>query len=225
MHRPQNARCEAIKMVDALANRNAAPKITGDRRLPLFDQTYDWSEDERIWGKTIPELVRRAEEAWPELVEHIGDDRYCLTLGNDNGAYVWTVGNICRMIAAKNLTQACYNALKPESKDMSTRLWHLAAANELKSWCKARDGKQLYELQIEACQDAIAEARRPEQFFPSVEARRAWIAGLEAAVKSLRESKRAVPFSGFGGEEFDRYSAKQAEQIRKEIGQGTGRAE
>ncbi len=77
---------DRVALIDALANRNPVPKLVGnDRVIPIFDKNYDWSEDRRVWGKAIPDVITHIEDVWPETAKNLEDKRYCITLGNDNG--------------------------------------------------------------------------------------------------------------------------------------------
>ena len=77
--------------------------------------------------------------------------------------------------------------------------------------------KRLYELQIEMCQWAMTELRKPKDF-PSISRLRgkAWVAAIEAEIESLRESQSAVRYHGFGGEEEVPYSREKAETLRED---------
>jgi hypothetical protein len=215
----EKVRVNALAMINALANRNSSPKLVGRHHTPVFGKKYDWSEYTRVWGKAIPEIVDHVGDAWSELVKHIDDERYCITLGNDSGSFNWTVGVVCRRIVASNLTEACYQAVKTESKGDYARLCPEVVLDntKLKSWCVNRVDKRLYQMQIEMCGLAIAQVSKADEDSPSPQTRRAWGAALEAEIRSLRESKRAVRFNGFGSEEFDLYSAEKAEKLREEL--------
>ncbi len=97
-------------MVEALANRNAEPKLDHKFR-PHFGPKYDWSEKGRVWN-TVNALIGNAEAAWPELVAHLDDDRYCLTVKTiDAFVYNWSVGEMCREIVGRNLAEAYFRSI------------------------------------------------------------------------------------------------------------------
>ena len=61
---------DRVALIDALANRNPVPKLVGnDRVIPIFDKNYDWSEDRRVWGKAIPDVITHIEDVSPETAK------------------------------------------------------------------------------------------------------------------------------------------------------------
>jgi hypothetical protein len=185
MKRSKKSKLELQAMVDALANRNRAPEMV--RREPIFSRDYDWSEYNRAW-KAILALVPHAEDAWPELVSHLDDERYALTLRGPSGKTDnWTVSSVCRMIVARNLSEAYYRNLNPEAEIVYARLRSPEIArnkNKLKSWCEKRSKRSLYELQIEMCEWAIGELQAPDEFPPISRLRlQAWIASIKAEIE------------------------------------------
>jgi hypothetical protein len=218
----EKASVDVRALVEALANRNPVPNLVGkDHPKPIFEKKVDWLEDDRVW-MAIPVLVRNAEDAWPEMVKHIDDQRYCITLETTESGitYNWTVGDMCRYIVAGNLAAAYHRNLRPLTEQARARLgWPKVARDrkKLKAWCEERSKKQLYELQIDSCQWAITELRALDGYTRVSRIRaRAWIAAIEAEIESLQESKQAVAFGGFGAEEFTPYFREKAERIRAE---------
>jgi hypothetical protein len=203
-------------LIDALADRNPAPKLIGDADDPVavFDPKFDWDEYDRAW-RAIPALVHHAESAWPELVRHVDDERYCTTFESVSGdTHNWTVGDACRSIIGRNLSQAYYQNLQPESVLIYSRfrwpdLWN--DRKQFNAWFEARRKKKLYELQIEACEWAISELAGPDDLGDVPRAQRtAWVASIRKQIEWLRESKKAVPFPGYGDEEYTSYDKERA---------------
>jgi len=207
-------------MVESLASRNSAPKLNGARDThPTFDSEFDWEEYNRVW-EAIPTLIKHAEASWPTLVKHLDDKRYSITArSHSDYARNWTVGDLCRSIIGRNMSEAYYQNLRPESALVYARFRLPGIARDaktLKSWCEARSDKSLYELQIEACKWAAIELGEPlnELERPSPLRRRAWVAAIEAQIESLEESQSAIPFRAFGPEEFARYSKLSSKRSR-----------
>lgn len=198
-----------MALIDALANRNPVPKLVGnDRVIPIFDKNYDWSEDRRVWGKAIPDVITHIEDVWPETAKNLEDKRYCITLGNDNGPRNWSIGDVCQSVLRRTLEEASVEAVKPSSKLDALRLRpaFFFENDKFKSWCMDRKGKQLYELQIEICELAIGKhADKP-----------AWVAALKTQIRSLHESKQAVRLQSFGGDTFEVYNQEKARKLREE---------
>lgn len=205
-------------LVEALANRNAAPAFAGRWHYPAFDERYDWREYQRVWS-AIGALLRHAEHAWPDMVNHLDDDRYCITLLETDSDYTynWTVGDMCRAVIADNLSEAYYRNLKPGLQIVWARLRTPGIARDkktLKAWCEERRNKRLYELQIEMCHWAITELQKRDIPRVSDLRSKAWEAAIEAEIESLRDSEMPVVFRGFG-EQYTLYSPDKAERSRE----------
>jgi hypothetical protein len=206
---------DARALVEALANRNPQPTLDHSY-YPRLGPRYDWSENDRIW-KAVTALIDHAEEAWPALVAHLGDDRYCLTVETLEGfVYNWSVSDICREIIGRDLSQAYFQAI-PLYKLVYYRLRrpHFTRDKQkLKAWCEARCERVLYELQIEICQLVQPEvAAVQDDLHLSEGKRQQWREAIAAAVESLRRSKAAVRWTGFGHEELQPYR-KSLEALR-----------
>jgi hypothetical protein len=204
-------------MVEALVNNNHPPKIeNGGHRLPEFNKNFDWPEYSRVW-KAIPIVVNHAEGCWPELVSHLDDERYCMTIKSmSSHPHNFSVGDMCRDIIARNLSEAYYQNLKPELEIIYARFRRPEIADDkkkLKAWCEERSKKKLYELQIEMCQWAIKELNKHNISRVTYQSESDWITAIESEIESLRKSKQAVPFRGFGVEEYMRYNSDKPEEI------------
>jgi len=222
--KPAASPVDARKMAEALANRNPLPRLAKsmEGRDPVFPQDFNWSEDARAW-LALRSLIEHAEAAWPGMVRHLDDGRYCITVDEALSceyALNWTVGDACREIIAGALTQGYLRHLRMDK----VSYWRLARsdltrdAKKLQAWCASRSGRPLYELQIEICQAALADVQHgawPPRVTP--ERRRDWAAALKADVASLRASRKAYQFQGFG-ESYHPYSFKEIEAYRKMCG-------
>jgi hypothetical protein len=99
--RPNADAKRAAELVDAIVNRNKAPKVVKwrvaeMRRAALFREGHDWKEEARV-RKAADRLEKdRTEAVWEELVKRIGDRRYCETVTSvkTGDAYIRTVGEV-----------------------------------------------------------------------------------------------------------------------------------
>ena len=205
------------ELVDAIVNHNRAPTIIGGKgaREPLFDDRYRWAEQERV-EEAIQRLSAHAEEAWSELVRHLDDKRYCITYALFRSAYNFSVGDICETIIGEHLSEAYYGHV-PESDLTYSHLNYPAVVHEgkLKSWCQARSGKKLYELQIEMCEWSIRKLPTVPEV-PDEDCRNAIVA-IKRQIETLRKSKKPVLTKHFGrggGEVFTLYTHAEAIEIR-----------
>jgi hypothetical protein len=214
----------ALAAVEALVNRNHVPDLVGDHTTPIFDDKFDWAENGRVW-KAISRLVENenAEVAWTELVAHLDDEHYCITLKNIEGFTCnWTVGDICQDIVGGTLAAAYYRHMRPLKAIVWIRFALPDVATDkkkLKAWCREQSKRKLYELQADMCEWAETELKqRPRELRGvSSETIRDWIRAIAAERESLRGQKQAVFYGGFRGESQHPYTREMAERIQKEL--------
>jgi hypothetical protein len=211
------------KLIDALENHNPVPVMTKtvdrvDRSwgTPLFDKKYDWAEYNRV-DTAIESLVSNADVAWPEIIKHFDDNRYCITYHNDYG-HNFSIGDICRLIVIRWLTRAyseraalLIDAVRdPEYVAKQIRGSHAFREEKgLKDWCEERKNKKLYEMQIEMCEWVIGTVIAIKSV--SDEEREPFIKAVRAEIAELRTSKKAVRVAAFHDELFERYHPGHAE--------------
>jgi hypothetical protein len=202
------------RLVEALVNRNAAPEIDGEypnAGEPLFKKDYDWSEYYRVNG-AIDSLGQNALAVWPQLLQHLDDERYCTTRHDEYG-HNYSVDGLCDLIVRGCLTagyarhlhllyQASHDPEFVGAKFYCPDI--VATAADLKSWCEKRVREPLYEQQVEMCEWAIANAIARKRLFDKGQPE-PFIRAVQAQIKELRESRQAVPFPGFGMDDFRRY--------------------
>jgi len=192
---------DAKKVVKSLASKNSAPKLTGDEdeRKPIFDERYDWGEQERI-QEAIQLLVEHAAEAWPELVNHLDDKRYAITYRVLDSAYNFSIGEICEQIISDNISQAYYihlldDAIYNQQVYAVMSSPSVVKQGKLREWCEKRKNKKLYELQIEMCRWAIT--RIPELTDAPESKRQAAISAVKNQINTLETTKKPVPVKRF----------------------------
>ena len=197
---------EPKMVIDALANKNPQPEYVNNR--PVFDSNFDWNEHGRVWD-LLTTLARNAEVLFPQLVEHMDDTRYCTTVKFNvgGGSQNWTVGRACRILLTRTLSAAYYQHLTPQSVAIYAQMRSPdIASSELVEWCEKRSGKQLFQLQIEVCELAIAKLERPEcNLGGSKKVRAKWIEAIQAEAESMAKFKRAALPKWFSGEEYIYY--------------------
>jgi len=204
----QPAPPDARAMVEALGNRNPVPGIDADHQA-VFPKRYDSSEYVRA-ARAFYVLIDHAEDAWPEIVGHLNDDRYSITISHDidsssGYAHNWTVGDVCREIVVGALTGSYLQHVHTDKKSyyrlekfLPDKRGSMIGKDILKAWCDARSTKRLYELQIEVCQWAVAEVEKGGFERVSKSERLEWIAGIKSEIERLKTSKQAFRFKGFG---------------------------
>ena len=209
---------DAKALIDALENHNPMPKIKwkepGDYDV-LFDQKYDWAEYDRV-NKAVRLLAEHAEAAWPELLKHLDDKRYCSTYELFDIGRNFSVGDVCRCILRDWITIA-YRRYLPDAEKAWRKLNlpdMIIDDKNLEKWCKERSNKKLYELQAEACEWAENKASRLSRDAMSEAQREAFCIVVKGAAYDLRAYKKAVPCVQFNlGCHFN---PKSAEKLQKQ---------
>lgn len=217
---------QAAELVEAIANRNPAPKIVawpGDwpSKAALFSEDYDWKEEERT-RKAIGQLRKnRTEEVWEELVKRSADERYCVivTSVKTGDAHVEEVGLVCNSFARSRLIGVYWRHLPRSPHKEGEKLILDDGVGNLAKWRKDRAEKTLYELQIEVCMKAI-EALEKEKRVPKEERKNARIK-IEREIEQLRKTRR--PSQIEGGHSFyvgSVYNPDLAKRVRDGIKSG-----
>jgi hypothetical protein len=142
----------------------------------------------------IDDLVAHAEEAWPALIEHLDDKRYCVTFEQDQSAYNYSIAGICIVLLRGNLIEAYVHQLPALDRPAYGKLRSpdVIPDHDFKEWCRKQhdDGKKLYELQIEMCEWAIEAISELDEVSEKV--RDASIASIEKQIELLRKTKRPI---------------------------------
>jgi hypothetical protein len=208
---------DSIATIRSLENRNPHPLVRvprgGPDHIALFDKDYNWSEYERV-RKAIQTLAANAEEAFPELVAHLDDGRYCTTVWFPGSSVDMeeneSVGDVCRMIIANWLSA-------PYSRDLGAGPpkiaygWLIAGGvpqtgDRMKFWCEQQKGKRLYELQIETCKWVASHVRNVPEL--GDEDRKAIANSVQGKIDRLETTKRAIRFERFNFRFFSRETAR-----------------
>jgi hypothetical protein len=202
-----SAEPDGKSLIDAVANRNPKPEIvdvkgvrTPHLLMPLYSETYNWAEEERV-HRAIQELAEAdSEELWPKLMANLGDKRYCMMYTNYNTVsrdYEATVGDVCFWIGLKDLRHAYY-PMAPRQRRRGPILPQLAqpffSADELTEWWRSRRNKPLYEIQIDLADLAVSRVEQAEATVVSKEDAEKFIAGVKKVAAELRAAKKPVFF-------------------------------
>ncbi len=138
--------------------------------------------------------MEHTEQAWPDLVNALDDQRYSVTFTIHDYPSNWSVGKVCGEIISDYLAQGCY--FHPVYDDADGRRWETIMMNpvpreSLKQWCQERKNKTLYELQIETCEWAITTIAAS---FPlaSADSQRQAIEAIRAEIKALETTKKPL---------------------------------
>jgi hypothetical protein len=150
---PKTARARELdRFIDALANRNQPPRVAGS--YALFSEKYDWAEQQRVQTALDVLVKHSGADLWPRLLAHLDDKRYALTNKINGVVANMTIGSICWNIAYCDLVTP-FSDSWPNRSEISGNIFvggvKLTAPphHDLKTWYHARQGKALWELQVE----------------------------------------------------------------------------
>lgn len=139
------------RLVHSLRNANMQPRIFGGWNVQ-FDSEFDFAEQRRI-DKVIRTLMIYTEEAWPELVGNLENDKYSYTFGFGGATKNYSVGQVCEQIIRNALSASYDDSVEVlVGTEVTTNDLHdpkRRAPKELQEWLKSREKKRLFELQIE----------------------------------------------------------------------------
>jgi hypothetical protein len=201
--------------IDALANRNPIPKLVekDHETFPVFAANYDWNEDHRV-REILSELRGNASpELWERLIAHFADNRYALTMRYDEGdPQVYSVGDLCHLMAAGRLTFASTWKSEPGSEDPPD-IWLDLGLDDIPKWRRQRSQKSLYALQVEICETAVREISIAPNLSNSVKARIG--TELNAMLHELKGTKTPFSFLEVSMDGYDFFDAESGQDARK----------
>lgn len=179
-------------LIDGLASRNQAPDVVDGK--PSFPGDFDWADQERVLTAFRKSGRDGEETLWEELLKHLDDERYSLTMEfNDSEiGRNYSVGSLCRMLAYKHLAEDVLDHYASVERPVRVikELWP-----NLAQWRKAREGKSLYELQIEVCELGLKELPNLMQLrFLEERRRKRMQMQVESQIDDLKQSKKAAFF-------------------------------
>lgn len=219
-HEPE----ETARLFAQLVSKNMEPELKehdtnslrqlGPTKVPLFPTTFDW-ENQKVVRRSVLRLGKaESDEDWDELLKHLKDDRYCITVYPDyfNNPINYSIGKICSELARHRLSDPF---LKDRGFDRRDRLVMIDYKSDdmvdLRKWREARRDKKLYQLQLEVGErilDAIKDVKYVTEEWKEKSSNK-----LKMQLETLARNK--TPFeTAFGNDSFPTYSAKQAEKIR-----------
>jgi hypothetical protein len=215
---------EFREWINELANRNPEPKIAsrgGSESWPIFPEDFDFDEQKRVRTRLLSLPPLEGNDLWPILCEHRSDARYCLTYINRYGyTENASIGWMCREMTRGDLLFAYrqYSKRIPgtETEGQDNALWEPSVEDGFlgKEWFAARKGRQLWELQIEMCEWAIAKAPALEKL--SEKGRGEFVQKVTAEIERLKKTREpAVLRTRFHGEGYGIVNRERAQSFRE----------
>lgn len=205
------------RIVDELVSANESPLLPERRAIPSFGSRFDWLEQERVW-RVVVELCKTAQDNWDDIVSALNRVEYSVTIRTFNGStYNWSVGDVCRRIAARTLSDSYFVSMEPMSREVYATFREPEFSRDTESfrkWLNARPRRSLAALQADACDWAVqrlADRADEERGDWSDKNRDRWISEIKKTVVKLRSGGLPNRCDGFGHEEFVPY-AKRGEK-------------
>jgi hypothetical protein len=181
--------------IEGLIAQLVSPNMAPDRKGANADYPDDFDRAAQAkvkdaWFK----LYDLGPEAFPYLIPHLDDKRYCLTEDNGFVDTNWTVGRACSDIIACHLKPyGYYNSSGP--RDDGGKRWYRPAfpvprnVKAATEWWQKNKGRSLREMQIESIEWVIAQYQKRKEGSDGDEQRLAeMLAKLKAGDKPLKPS-------------------------------------
>jgi hypothetical protein len=192
------SKSEINELFDDLVSHNPKPeiKVHGDSRRLIPPENFSWKENLRV-KKNIQIITDHVEELWPELVSHLDDERYSVSVPIAESRYTFSVGGVCYKIICDTLAEAHFSHMKDYPMDLvynrlgSKAMSHNDDNISLEKWLMQRKTKPLYELQIEKCEWAIREMGKLKKWFSDEDYEKT-INEINQQIEEHRKTKKPV---------------------------------
>lgn len=196
------------ELIGQLANKNKPPAQQGAKAHPIWTKDYDWTEQTRI-RNVWKELHRRAEEDLSEIVAHVDDTRYSLTMAVSSGAYYNAdIGFICYHILRVNIEP--YQ--RPGDKRFEAFMPYSGNREDVAKWWTPRRGTRLKDLQLQSIEhaqkttvdrlDTANDENEKERF-------RSLLSKLDELTDEIRQTNKPVAVPAIAPEEYRFASPKK----------------
>jgi hypothetical protein len=219
---------EVAKMVEDIVNRNKPPELvtrpprSDPSLVPLYPESYDWKEEERV-RQAIKKLEDdTTAEVWEEMVRRKDDPSYCVVVAVEpwENAKIYSVGYVCHKIAYSRLIGVIQQHMPDDPTGPDGRPLKVGVDGSLADFGKERRIKPLYQLQIEVGEKALLGLSRLNvENFPKDEVDRAR-KKIEAEIEKLRKTRepilvKAPSFPGPPGIPYPKDAAKRVRDAVK----------
>lgn len=160
------------------------PRGDDGTERPTYARGFDHDRQYRVM-RARDELIREGFKAFPKLVDHLDDRRYCLTRGGGASWVNLSVGDVCREIIA--LQVQVYQPLIDSLRHNKLRLIWVPRS---KDWWLVHKDVTLREIQLEGVKEAIK--YEGEREIGTKDERVAVLDGLNRLARRLEEKKEPI---------------------------------
>jgi hypothetical protein len=148
----KNERIE--RLIAELASPNREPTVRGSEvRIPA---DYDRMAQMTVL-RAAQSLIEEGEDAIAGLIAHACDTKYSATLASPSTEFNETVGGMCYRIATAHIN--AYRSYLSKGLGRWQPRHLMLSGKELQKWYSEQDNTQLWELQIDAIDDAIRQLK------------------------------------------------------------------
>lgn len=212
----ESRRKEIVSIIDGLASGNEVPELLTFQAatVPRFSPNYNWREQNRVEKAFNRLRTSKDEDVWQELLEHIDDERYSLTMTTDGDIHTtknFTVGRLCKLIAHGRLVSILEGNIEPRDDGLPVVPLRPDLRRSIVEWHKKREGRSLYQLQIEVCEDAITLLSDVRGM--SKKAKDKSVIALSLQIHELLERKRPIFREQFLIDRFDTFDDARAKRL------------
>ena len=199
LHPPEQA---LESLISAMASANPPPAVVrvGNSTVPVFAETYDWNEQQRV--RLAMDAVLRAEpdEIWWHLRETMADDRYVLTATRGTELRNFTIGMVCGDLAELRLC-LCFTRRLPLVPGRLPASFHPEREFLLNEVRWRHERKPLHAMQSAMCETAIRHWESVRETEPgadgrthrfSAEEKSRYVAALRLEIAELARTRRAA---------------------------------
>jgi hypothetical protein len=206
-------------LINGLGNKNVTINWENESEPYLIlPDDFDWKIQEHV-SENIEELFQIGKDAFPELIAHMNDTRFC---GFRVGAVdsPRKVGQICDCIIEQQIDVFEYDVYAPIVHSWLPHPFYEMirdkdGRSDAEEWWKSNRHKSLRELQIEAARKAIEILKKSKEDAEDYDSwRNKEIAGLEKLIQELKQSKK--PKSADLGFDLHGIHRKEIKRINNE---------
>lgn len=187
------------RLIEQLASPNEPPEIV-PKSEDRFPENFDRAAQTKVLA-AWKLLLSEGYSAFPELLEYLGDKRYCCTTRGSAADLNLPVGRICEDIMKSQIT------VFADKIEYLGRWKPFGFEGGLSNWCSSRKAKSLRELQIEATESALKRTREfdvrgvvEDQRLKNIEILTELLADLKSQKEPIRIEKLSRDMLGLPGD-------------------------
>lgn len=145
------------RLIEALASPNKP--FSGEPPMIRMPPDYDKQAQAKVFA-AYEALLAEGEVAFPQLTEHLQDERYCATLASASTESNVDVGCMCGLIIRAHL--GAYLEQLPRGLGSWNPEFLVVESSKFRDWLRKNKDRKLWELQVTAINAAIPQILEAE---------------------------------------------------------------